>query len=302
MDRFGPEISDLVIDYDAATLERRDVAKATVLARLTDPRALRVARALPVQGDVLDRDAIDDVLLRSHLELQRLHEEFKVGETMRALLVPMLALARRATTQRPIRVVDLGCGLGFILRWLAALGDLGDDVELVGADYNRALVGAAQRLADAERLACRFVVGNAFELDVPAHVVISTGVLHHFRGDDLAAIFAQHARANVLGFVHADIRPSLVAPLGAWIFHQARMRVPLARYDGYWSAVRAHHHATLATAMARGAPDLARGIVDARPGLYGLLRIFQAGVGVRGASADELRDAYGAFGKRLELS
>src|SRR5262249_18300063 len=136
-------------------------------------------------------------------------------------------------------------------------------------------------LADAEGLACKFVVGNAFELDVPAHVVMSTGVLHHFRGDDLSAVFAQHARAGVLGFVHADIRPSGVAPLGAWIFHQSRMRVPLARYDGYWSAVRAHDHRMLASAVARGAPDYTRGLVDARPGLYGLLRIFQAVLGAR---------------------
>ena len=72
MDPYGPEISDLIVDYDPKTLERRD---ATVLARLRDTgvpaRAARVAQRLDERDSVLDRDAVDGVLLRSHLELQR---------------------------------------------------------------------------------------------------------------------------------------------------------------------------------------------------------------------------------------
>ncbi|MEO8700313.1 MAG: class I SAM-dependent methyltransferase [Kofleriaceae bacterium] len=304
-DRFGPEISDLIVDYDPVTLERRDVAKQTVLERLRETRvpsrATRVAARLVEHDSFLDREAIDGILVRSHLELQRLHEEFQVGAAMRAMLAPMLAVIRASTTARPIRIVDLGCGLGFVLRWLAARGGLGDELELVGADYNRALIAGAQRLADDEGLACRFIAGNAFELREPAHIVISTGVLHHFRGEDLAAVFAQHERAGVLAFVHVDIRPSRVAPLGAWIFHQARMREPLAKFDGFWSAVRAHDGATLRRAIAAGAPAFATAMVDARPGLLGLLRIFQAALGVRSSLAPELRGAYAAFGRRLEV-
>jgi predicted O-methyltransferase YrrM len=95
---------------------------------------------------VLDRPSVDAVLVRSHLELQRLHEEFHVGAMMRDLVTPMIALARDRTPRRPVRIVDLGCGLGFVLRWLAARGGLGGDVELVGADCNRVLARTAQRL------------------------------------------------------------------------------------------------------------------------------------------------------------
>jgi SAM-dependent methyltransferase len=302
VDRHAPELSDLVVDYDPDTLERRDVDGASVLARLTGApaRARRVARRLVRGGGPLDRREIDGILVRSHLELQRLQEEFHFGEVVRALLAPMIQLARDLTAERPIRVVDLGSGLGYVIRWLAAHGALGEDVALMGADYNRALVAAAQQLADEERLSCRFVVGNAFALDHPVHVVISTGVLHHFRGDDLAAVFAQHERACRVGFIHLDIRPSRLAPLGAWIFHQARMREPLARFDGYWSAVRAHDLAVIRAAISAGAPSFAVGELDARPGWRGLLRILQAAIGVR-AGGDSLRAAYAPFGARFEV-
>jgi SAM-dependent methyltransferase len=291
----APEISDLIVDYEPATLARRDVDKATVLAGLAKAprRARAIAAALRDQGGVLDRAHVDGVLVRSHLELQRLHEEFRVGEMMRALLVPLLDLVRAATTERPVRVVDLGCGMGFIVRWLAARGQLGDDVDLVGADYNSALLHAARRLAEEEQLRCRFVAANAFSLEHPAHVVMSTGVLHHFRGDALATVFGEHEKSGALAFLHADIRPSFVAPLGAWIFHQARMREPLARFDGYWSAVRAHPAATIRAAI----PACYHvAMVDARPGLAGLLRIFQVAIGSR---TGDLAAAYAHLGRRL---
>jgi SAM-dependent methyltransferase len=303
-DRFGPEISDLIVDYDAATLARKDVTKRSVIDRLRETRvpgrAVRIAQTLAEQGAHVDRAHVDGILVRSHLELQRLHEEFRVGETVRSMLMPMLDLIRRSVTGT-IRIVDLGCGMGYVTRWLAARGELAD-VELIGADYNVALVTAAQRLADSEQLRCRFVTANAFDLETPAHVVISTGVLHHFRGDSLRQVFAQHQQSTALGFVHADIRPSKIAPLGSWIFHQARMREPLAKFDGFWSAVRAHDTRTLLDAVGQGAPGFARATIDARPGLMALLRIFQATVGVRAELADRLPAAYASFGKRFEVT
>ncbi len=301
-DPFGPEISDLIIDYDPATLERKRVKKADVLARLRDEgrsTPLAVAETLVAADGVLDEHEVDGVLVRSHLELQRLHEEFRVGATMRLLLAPMLDLLREATKERPIRVVDLGCGLGFILRWLAKEGQLGDDIELLGVDYNKTFVAAATKLAGADGLHCRFAAANAFKLEAPAHVYISTGVLHHFRGDDLVNVFAEHERSSALAFVHVDIRPSILAPIGSWIFHQARMREPLAKWDGYWSAVRAHSAETLTSAVTEGAPSFALATLDARPGIYTVVRIFQAIAGVRSEHASKLPNAYASLAKRL---
>ena len=299
----GFELSDLIVDYDPDTLERRDVTLDTVLGRLPAPAAARrVARTLASGTGVLDRARVDAVLVRAHLELQRLHEEFRVGALMRDLVAPMIDVARCRAGGRRVRVVNLGCGMGFVVRWLAARGHLGPDVELIGADCNRALVTAAQRLAEEERLDCRFVAGNAFALREPADVIISIGVLHHFRGAELAAVFAQHERSPAAGFVHVDIRPSPIAPIGSWMFHRARMREPLARFDGVRSVVRAHRADTVCRAAASGAPGFTLALLDARPGVAGLLRIFQATLGVRGVGGDAMRQAYAGFGRRLELA
>ena len=290
------------MDYDPLTLARREVVKREAIDRLRDAsmpaRARRIASRLAARGETFDPDAVDGVLVRSHLELQRLHEEFRVGALMRQLLVPVIDSSRPHTTDRFASSISAAA-------WASSRAGsrvtvkLDARVELIGADYNRTLVTAAQRLADEERLKCRFVVANAFALTEPAHIVISTGVLHHFRGDALAAVFREHARAGIAAFVHLDIRPSFIAPIGSWIFHRSRMREPLAQFDGYWSTVRAHHASTL-VAAARQANEYTLGTIDTRAGLLALIRIFQAVVGVRGIGATEVAAAFAPLGARYQ--
>lgn len=302
MDRHGPEISDVIVDYDPQTLARKPITVLQALERLrgAPARAQRLLRRMPVRDGLIDADHVDGVLLRSHLELQRLHEEFRLGAEMRAVLVPLIGIVRQRVTGRPVRVADVGCGLGYILRWLSAHGELGDDVELLGVDYNRTLINGASKLAAHDQLRCKFAVANAFALSEPADIFISTGVLHHFRGDGLVHVFAEHERSAAIGFVHLDIRPSWVASLGSWVFHQARMREPLAVFDGYWSAVRAHTSGTLCGSAGRGAPSFALATVDERFTLRSLVQIMQGVVGVRRELAAELGPAYAAFGARME--
>ncbi|MEU7528378.1 class I SAM-dependent methyltransferase [Saccharothrix sp. NPDC042600] len=230
------EISDLVVDRDAVTGARRPVRRAEVVARLRaagDARGARIVARMPVVGEHLDPVAVDRLLVRVHTELQRLNEELHMAERFAELLVPLLGAVRGV---RP-RLVDIGCGLGYLVRSLAASGVLGD-VELVGVDFNRALVDEASRLAAEEGLACSFVCADAFSLREEAAVYVSSGVLHHFPAADLPAFF--RAQAGAQAFVHYDIAATRLASFGAWLFHRARMREPLGRHDGVASARRAH--------------------------------------------------------------
>ncbi len=232
--RSGPlEITDLLWSLDGDG-ERRPVAADEVTALLLDRgqrRAAEVVRRLPTAHGYLDDDYVDRLGLRVHCELQRLSEELQLGRRVSELLEPTV---RRlpGSSAGPVRVVDVGCGVGYLIRSLAAHGELGDRVELVGVDLNPVLVDEATGLAAREGLRCRFVRGDALRPGVAIEdgsrtIVVSTGLLHHLSERELVAFFAGQAELGVAEFAHWDIAPCLWSTLGAWIFHQARMRAGL---------------------------------------------------------------------------
>lgn len=248
------EISDLIVRFDSATLEPLPVTKGEVVAALVaagDPGAARIVQRLPERAGNLDQDFVKHLLVQVHCEIQRLSEEFQHGQRMRAILAPLLA-SIRGSVPRPLRVVDVGCGTGYVLRWLAKFGSLGPDVELVGVDFNRDLIEEAALLASEEELDVRFEHGDALKRKEGADVYISTGVLHHFEPERLPEFFERQRDAQA--GIHFDFRPSRLAWLGSWVFHELRMRHPLSRHDGVASAVRAHATQTLIAAAREGLP------------------------------------------------
>jgi SAM-dependent methyltransferase len=249
------EITDLLWPVDAEgcrlPVRRDEVAGRLAAAGLR--RAVRIVSGMPATGGVLDVGYVDALGVRVHCELQRLGEELQLGRRVAALLEPVLARTGA------VRVVDVGCGLGYVVRWLAATRLLGDRVELVGVDLNPVLVAEAARLAGAENLDCRFEHGNALAAGVAVPdgtrtIVISTGLLHHLPAPGLPQFFAAQARLGVAAFAHWDIVPCAWSTLGAWVFHQARMREAVSRHDGVVSARRAHPAGVLLAAARSGAP------------------------------------------------
>lgn len=293
------EISDLVVEWDARTGERVPVRRAEVVARLRaagDRRAARIVQRMPVTGEFLDPVAVDRLLVRVHTELQRLNEELHMAQRFAELLVPLLTAVRASGSR--LRVVDIGCGLGFVVRSLAASGVLGADVELVGVDFNRALIAEATRLAEDERLPCTFVRADAFALTEDATVYLSSGVLHHFAADELPGFFRAQDRAGTLAFIHYDVAATRLAPLGAWLFHRARMREPLGRHDGVASALRAHDDAVLLSAAEEAAgmdAFLFEPFIHTNPFCAAMRPV----VGLRPALIDDFRHALGRRARGL---
>jgi len=254
------EITDLLwsVDADGVPLA---VSKAAVVSRLTalgQRRAARIVAALPAPDGMLDLGHVDALGFRVHCELQRLGEELQLARRVPALLSPIVGMIRLRDSG-PVRVVDVGCGLGSVLRTIAASSALGAGVELVGVDLNPFLIAEARRLAEQEGLTCRFEQGDAFEPELAIQdgarcVVISSGFVHHLSESSLAGFFAAQARLRVAAFAHWDIAPCLWSTLGAWVFHYARMREPVSRHDGVLSARRAYPAAKLQHAAQTGAP------------------------------------------------
>ena len=275
-------MSDLVRATDPVTGRRLPVCREAVLERLHaagDRRGARAVQRLPVRPDgVLDPDVVDAVLLRCHVELQRLSEEIQQGRRVADLLSPLLAAVRSVTGVERPRVVDVGCGLGYVVRWLSWHRPVGP-VELVGCDFDASLVVESTRLANAERLDCTFLVADALSLTQPADVVISTGFLHHLRGPDLVSFFARQEALPAIA--HWDVATGPLTSIGARLFHRARMREPLARHDGVVSARRAYDDHELVAAVRAGAPLLAPLVVDAAPGRNPLVAVIRPVLGLR---------------------
>ncbi len=282
------EITDLLWPVDAGGT-RLPALRAEVLAQLAgrgQQRAARIVARMPAAGGVLDAGYLDALAIRVHCELQRLSEELQLGRRIAALLAPLAAALRREAGGAPVRVVDVGCGLGYVVRALAAAAALGPDVELVGVDLNPVLAAEASRLAGLEGLACRFTHGDAFEpglavTDPARTVIISSGLLHHLPAAALPEFFAAQGRLGVAAFAHWDIAPCRWSTAGAWVFHQARMREPVSRHAGVLSARRAHPAAVLQAAAQAGAPGYQVRVLEGPRWQPRALDVLRPVVGVR---------------------
>lgn len=294
-----PEISDLVVRHDPKTLQRLPANKREILRifeSFSNRKAIRVIEQLTAQGEFLDPIAVDRVMLAVHWEMQRLAEEFYHGSRVFRILRAIVAALRANGFSAPIRIVDVGCGIGYTIRWLAAHTSFPEEgVELTGVDLNSALIKEATRLAAEESLPCRFFHGDAFSADLAGQIYISTGVLHHFRGDALATFLRWHDRPATQAFVHYDFQPWLLAPFGSWFFHVIRMRTGIARHDGVLSTARAYNASTLVSAARTAVPSFACGIHGAKIWNTPAPRVFHALVGFHRELVPQLKQELGSL-------
>lgn len=298
-----PEITDLIVQHHPHSLVRLPVRKDEVLsvfAGFRNRKAIRAIEALPANAGILDPKAIDRTMLAVHWEMQRLSQEFHHGARVWELLLAFIAAIRHSGFRGTLRIVDVGCGIGFIVRWLAAHIPLAaENVELLGVDLNSLLIREAQRLALAEKLPCRFVHGDAFSREHSGHIFISTGVIHHFRGGSLTEFLHRHDQPETFGFLHYDFQPWFLAPFGSWFFHVLRMRTRISRHDGVLSTARAHSAAALTDAARAGAPGLASGIYGAKIWGTPAPRVFHTLVGIRRPLIPEFTRQLGRRARRL---
>ena len=298
-----PEITDLIVRHNPRTLEREPVRKREVLdvfAGFGNREAERAVEELPEWDGVLVESAVDRTMLQVHWEMQRLAEEFYHGRRVWEILRATVAALRKNGFLKTIRVVDAGCGIGYTARWLAAnIPAREQGLEFAGVDLNATLIEEAGRLAKAEKLGCAFVHGDAFAPENAGTIVLSTGVLHHFRGEALEKFLRRHKCEETQAFLHFDFQPWLLAPVGSWFFHKLRMRTAIARHDGVLSAARAHSGQTLVEAARKGAPAFASGIYGAKIWNTPAPRVFHTLVGVRKPLAEVWKAELGRRAVRL---
>lgn len=161
--------------------------------------------------ELMDDPACDPTRLRRTLErftvVNRLISGW--GGVYRAHIRPR---ARALGRDRPLRVLDIGCGGGDVLRRVASLARAdGVEVAATGIDPDeRSLAVARSRPApgiEYRRAHSADLVADGRTFDV----VLSNHVLHHLDGEELPALLADSAALSSGVVLHSDIARSRTA-------------------------------------------------------------------------------------------
>ncbi|MEI9981220.1 MAG: methyltransferase domain-containing protein [Edaphobacter sp.] len=149
-------------------------------------------------------------------------------------------IAAHSVRSRPLRVVDVGCGYGDMLRQIASWASARSiEVELTGVDLNPDAIRAAREATPAG-LGIEWVVGDALS-EVAAKdvdVVACSLLTHHLTDDQIAGLLGWMERTARFGWFVNDLhrRPvpyyffRLLAPM-LWLH-------PFVRNDGPVSILR----------------------------------------------------------------
>ena len=208
---------------------------------LTDPRLLEESRAVDQQiderianGHVPDlRRATACDWFRNNPWRRPVYVDLDFGEQFRLIRD---AIERDCVVEgRPVRVLEVGCGPGYLSLELARSG-----FDVTGLDLSARCVEIARRIADedpwrAGRGPLRFVAGDLFGEhvfpDAGFDAVVFLGALHHF--SDTPSVLARIVRLlapDGIVVVHEPVRDR-VTPENAAFVHL--LRVVLSAGDGF---------------------------------------------------------------------
>lgn len=105
-------------------------------------------------------------------------------------------IEHRCASDRPLRILEIGCGTGMTLDFLAGLPA---SHELWGLDFSSTMLGHAQQKAEAASNSATLLLGNAMEIPFPAatfDVVYGTRFIHQFHHDAKKKIYAELERVS----------------------------------------------------------------------------------------------------------
>lgn len=154
---------------------------------------------------------------------------------------PTLSFVKRATKDRPFRLLDVGFGHGDMLRRIARWAEKrGQTCELVGVDLNPRSEPTA-RAATPRRLPIRYVTGDYVELaGEPWDLIVSSLVAHHMTHDQLVAFLRFMDATARMGWLVNDLHRHRLAHSGFPILAAAMRWHPIVKADGTLSIARSY--------------------------------------------------------------
>lgn len=155
-----------------------------------------------IKGDVL-KDALDKIARINHL----------LGGN-KLTLNGVKKLLRKVSGQNLIKIVDVGCGNGDMLRRLADYGlQKNLNLELIGVDANTFTIDYAAALSSGYEninYTCEDIFSKSFS-ELKYDIVLCTLTLHHFKKDEILSLLDTFYGNAKLGFVINDLHRNVLA-------------------------------------------------------------------------------------------
>ncbi len=149
-------------------------------------------------GDALDKIAlINRILGGNRLTLQGVRK-----------------LVKYRKADKTIKILDIGCGNGDMLRALAdEAGKMNRKLQLKGVDANAYTIEHARRLSEnypAISYECRDIFSETY-VQEPVDIILCTLTLHHFSEEQIVRLLTMFRQQSKLGIVINDLQRSAVA-------------------------------------------------------------------------------------------
>jgi SAM-dependent methyltransferase len=187
-------------------------------------------------------ELMDDFSLRGTMLRGALDQVAKVNRRLGGNAATFQALRRLLSdwpAGKTVRIADIGCGNGDMLRAVADWGNSGGiSMRLTGIDANR------DALDYARTLSAKYPDIGFSRLDVlnetlpEADIVLITLTLHHFGNGQIESLLAKLQRATTLAVIVNDLQRSRTAYILFKLYCLAFVRNEMAREDGLVSILR----------------------------------------------------------------
>lgn len=192
----------------------------------------------------METEQMDDFTVQGDLLTETLDQLARINRYLGGNQVTMNGLKKILKghpTDKPLTIVDMGCGNGDLLRCIAEYGKkVGYDFRLIGIDAN------AHTVAYARKLSGKYKELSFQQLDVFSEefqkleydLVLATLFLHHFSEEEIVTLLQSVMKTATVGMVVNDLHRNALAYflfrlLGLFI------RNPMTREDGLISIRKA---------------------------------------------------------------
>jgi 2-polyprenyl-3-methyl-5-hydroxy-6-metoxy-1,4-benzoquinol methylase len=191
------------------------------------------------EPEIMDNFSLEGEELRAALDQIARINQFLGGNTV--ILHALKQLLKKTDRNGPIRIVDIGCGNGDMLRMLATYGQKNNlNFQLIGIDANDFTINYA-KTQSVTYPNIEYVCVDIFSDDFTSltyDIALCTLTLHHFTNEEILNIITTFNNNATIGVVVNDLHRSKIAyglfEIICTVFKLNRM----SRQDGLVSILR----------------------------------------------------------------